>query len=448
MNTTNLQSRLDFLNFTDEERAALRARKPAVMEALPGVLDAFYDHIMQREDIAAMFADPKIKDHARTRQIEHWGLICEGRFDETYLQSVSAIGAAHARLKLEPAWYFGAYYKLMDGLVDVVRPLIRSKARMGQKRSGGPDLVKTVIKAAMLDMDLVMTHIQEDMVRQRRRQRERIADEFETKVAGIASAVASAAEELSSTARAMSDTSDGALKRCETVNAGVARAASSAQSVASASDQMRGAIGEIAKQSSEAAESSRSANDHAGSTSAQMKELAEAADRIGDILNLIENVAGQTNLLALNATIEAARAGEAGKGFAVVAAEVKALAAQTGEATEEISRHIAGMQDAVRRSADAITSVAESIDTVHNVSTSISAAVEEQSAATAEIGRNTDSTARDTQQIAEDMKSLHQSASDTKESAHSVVSAADELGRQAETLSADVQGFIRELRSA
>ena len=179
-----------------------------------------------------------------------------------------------------------------------------------------------------------------------------------------------------------------------------------------------------------------------------MLGLSEAAQRIGEVVKLISSVAEQTNLLALNATIEAARAGEAGRGFAVVAQEVKALAAQTAKATEEISHHILGIQQATKESALAIESVSRTIGAVSEIAATIASAVEEQGAATKEIARNVSEAAKGTREVSANIAGVSQTAAETGQTAASVLSAATDLSKQSETLRSQVDGFFARIRAA
>jgi len=198
-------------------------------------------------------------------------------------------------------------------------------------------------------------------------------------------------------------------------------------------------------------ESSRIAGEavkHAEKTDQRVTALAEAASRIGDVVKLITAVAEQTNLLALNATIEAARAGEAGKGFAVVAQEVKALAAQTAKATDEIGTQIAGMQTATRESVTAIKEIGGTIGRIFEISSTIAAAVEEQGAATQEIARNVSEAARGTAQVAANITDVNRGASETGSASARVLTSAQSLSGESNRLKLEVAKFLDTVRAA
>ncbi|MCC7168208.1 MAG: methyl-accepting chemotaxis protein, partial [Rhodospirillales bacterium] len=183
-------------------------------------------------------------------------------------------------------------------------------------------------------------------------------------------------------------------------------------------------------------------------TDKTVSSLDVAAQKIGEIVSLINDIASQTNLLALNATIEAARAGEAGKGFAVVANEVKSLANQTARATGEIGQQVADIQSATRAAVDSIKSVGSTVDQVNTVVASIAAALEQQNAATRDIVRNVEEASSGNQSVAANVGSIRQAAEQTGEMADAMFKVADELMGEAKTLQSEVVSFLRNVRAA
>jgi methyl-accepting chemotaxis protein len=220
------------------------------------------------------------------------------------------------------------------------------------------------------------------------------------------------------------------------------------QSVSSASEQLAGSVNEISRQVQESSKIAADAVQQARRTDAQIAALSQAAGRIGDVVKLITAIAEQTNLLALNATIEAARAGDAGRGFAVVAQEVKALAAQTSKATDEIGGQIAGMQAATTESVAAIKGIGETIGRISEIAATIAAAVEEQGAATQEISRNVQQAAAGTTQVAGTITNVSRGANETGSASTQVLSSAQALSRESNHLKSEVHKFLSAVRAA
>jgi methyl-accepting chemotaxis protein len=186
----------------------------------------------------------------------------------------------------------------------------------------------------------------------------------------------------------------------------------------------------------------------AQSTTSRVSDLSKAASRIGDVVELINTIAGQTNLLALNATIEAARAGDAGRGFAVVASEVKALAEQTAKATDEIGQQISGIQTATQDSVTAIKEISGTIEKLAEISAAIAAAVEEQGAATQEISRNVQQAAQSTHEVSSNIVDVQRGATETGSASSQVLSAAQSLSSDSTRLRSEVGKFLGTVRAA
>lgn len=283
---------------------------------------------------------------------------------------------------------------------------------------------------------------------ERRRGMLDLAAKFEASVGGIVENVASAATELQSTAQAMAATSEETTRQSTTVATASEETTQNVQTVASATEELSVSIREISQQVAQASTMIRASVEQSNQSNEQVRGLTAAADKIGDVVNIISNIAGQTNLLALNATIEAARAGDAGKGFAVVASEVKALANQTAKATDEITAQIKSIQEATQTSARLIGGVAETIGKVNETATAIAAAVEEQGAATQEIARNVLQAAQGTREVSGNIAGVSEAAQQTGAAATQVLASASELSRNGETLKAQVAGFLRDVRAA
>ncbi len=283
---------------------------------------------------------------------------------------------------------------------------------------------------------------------ERGRRVDNITREFETMIGEIVQTVSSASTELEASASTLTSTADRSQQLATTVAAASEEASTNVQSVASATEEMASSVGEISRQVQESARMAGDAVGQARATTERVSELSKAAARIGDVVELINTIAGQTNLLALNATIEAARAGEAGRGFAVVASEVKALAEQTAKATGEIGQQISGIQAATNDSVGAIKEISSTIERLSEISSAIAAAVEEQGAATQEIARNVQQAAQGTQQVSSNITDVQRGATETGTASSQVLSAAQMLSNDSARLKTEVSKFLTNVRSA
>ncbi|MGJ4931821.1 methyl-accepting chemotaxis protein [Bradyrhizobium sp. HKCCYLS2038] len=282
----------------------------------------------------------------------------------------------------------------------------------------------------------------------RKRDMHELANSFEGAVGQIIDTVSSASTELEASARTLTSTAERTQQRTTTVAAASEQATANVQSVASATEELTSSVTEISRQVQESARMANEAVDQARKTNDRVSELSRAAARIGDVVELINTIAGQTNLLALNATIEAARAGEAGRGFAVVASEVKALAEQTAKATGEIGQQISGIQSATQESVGAIKEISGTIEKLSEISSTIAAAVEEQGAATQEISRNIQQAAQGTHEVSSNITDVQRGASETGSASSQVLSAAQSLSQDSNRLKLEVGRFLNTVRAA
>ncbi len=274
------------------------------------------------------------------------------------------------------------------------------------------------------------------------------ADQFEQRVMTLVKSLAAAADQMQSSAQNMVGIAQETNEQAGTVAHASQSANENVQAVASAAEELSSSVREISSQVNQSTQYVRTAVTETSNADTEIQGLLEAAQKIGDVLDLINDIASQTNLLALNATIEASRAGEAGRGFAVVAAEVKNLANQTARATEDIASQIGGIQSATSNAVGAIRGIGKTIDNLNQVAVAISSAVEEQDAATQEIARNVASASAGTDEVNRNITVVNVGASNTGEAANQVLTVAQQLSAQSTDLRHEVEQFLAQVRSA
>jgi aerotaxis receptor len=276
----------------------------------------------------------------------------------------------------------------------------------------------------------------------------KVADSLQQRVQSVVGTIGDSSELLLGSARTLSANAQQTIDQSRSVSSVTETVTGNVQAVSAASHELSSSINEITRQVSHAAGISQDAVKQAGETDRMVRNLAEAATRIGEVVKLINDIASQTNLLALNATIEAARAGDAGKGFAVVANEVKHLANQTAKATDEIGQQISAIQSETQVAVEAISGITQTIQQINELSGAIAAAVEEQSAATSEIARSVEQAAHGTATASENISVVAQAAEETGGMAKEVFSAATGLKDEAAKLNNEVNAFLRDIRAA
>ena len=437
------ETRMLFILIDARTGELLREFWKVVEPALPKLLEGFYQHVTKEPQLARLIGNdiPRLK----TAQRNHWARLFNGRFDQDYMHGVRTIGHVHNKIGLEPRWYIGGYNFVLSQLV----------ALAVKKHRWKPDHLSAVLTAlncaVMLDMDIAISVYQEEMLIDRQKQQDKLTSaitQFDAQMKIALEAVGGSALGLQKAANALAANAEQSNRQSTAVAAASEEASTNVQTVASATEELSSSVMEIGRQVSESTRIAGKAVEQANKSSSTVQGLAKAAQRIGDVVELINTIAGQTNLLALNATIEAARAGEAGRGFAVVASEVKALAEQTAKATGEIGQQILAIQEATKESVSSIEAIGATIASVNEIATTVATAVEEQGAATAEIARNVQQAARGTQEVSSNIGGVSQAASETGQTAAELLSAANTLSKQSDTLRSQVEGFFAAIRAA
>ncbi|WP_372096782.1 methyl-accepting chemotaxis protein [Tistrella mobilis] len=432
---------------------------------------AWADYIAKTEPLLAAIADGR-QDEVRSRFAASSRRALSKKIEELVEYNVSAAAASGERTVaahdasvtvLITAMIIGlvlaiaATLLMMRSVSRPIRRMTEAMNRLAARETGitipGADrgdeigaMAKSVetFRAGLIEADRLASEQAQAQAAQEaeRARREELTQGFVTRVAGIVSTLSGAAEQVRGSADALSRTAEEQSGRSTAVAAAAEQATANVQTVATAAEELSASVREVGARTAETADVSRAAVDEAGTTDNTVQDLATNAQKIGDVIELIQQIAAQTNLLALNATIEAARAGEAGKGFAVVAAEVKNLANQTARATEEIQVQIDAATNATGRTVDAIRSISGTIGKVGALTTAVASAVEEQVSATAEIARNTQQASAGTSEVLRAIAGIADAAGQTGQAAAEMNTAAGELAGQTRALKQVVDEYV------
>jgi methyl-accepting chemotaxis protein len=340
-----------------------------------------------------------------------------------------------------------AMRQLAGGNFEIVLPGLGRKDELGEMASAVEEFKKQAIAKA--EREAAVHEAQNKAASAARRDELiRFANEFETAVGSIVANVSASAVQLEAAAGILTRTAETTQNLSGQAAGASEQASGNMQSVAAATEELSASVDEIGKQVQESNRIAQAAVRQAEQTDGRIGKLSRAAQEIGDVVKLITAIAEQTNLLALNATIEAARAGDAGRGFAVVASEVKSLASQTAKATDEISTHIAGMQDATQQSVAAIKEIGGTITQISTIASTIASAVEEQGSATQEIARSVQTVAEGTSEAAANIMEVNRGAAETGSASENVLDSARTLSAESARLREELDRLMANIRAA
>jgi methyl-accepting chemotaxis protein len=436
----DLSARLNFAGLDRSNPQLYREAWQVIEPALPAILDEFYGAIPRYPELAPMLAGRSVAA-LKSAQTEHWRLLFGGRFDEPYIKAASRIGQAHFRVGLNPHWYFSSY----SFFVRRLNRVIGEQCRRDPVRAAR--LITAVSQAIFVDMDIAFEAYSEATINRANALVYELAENFEQTVLGAIGTVAEVATKVTAATDDINVTIAHSDAESSTAAEAAATTTANVQAVAAATEELsasiRGVIGQVGESSGVIARAREAADKSRGT----IATLAESTARIGSVLRLIEAIARQTNLLALNATIEAARAGEAGRGFSIVASEVKHLAKQTAEATEEIAKQIAAIQGDTKSAVEEIGHVGEVISRLDVISEHITQSMEQQGEATSEIARNIADASSATRNVSSQLDQLSQSTAEARTSVGVIASISTELGEASGELREALDKFLRHLQS-
>ncbi|MEM8744204.1 MAG: methyl-accepting chemotaxis protein [Pseudomonadota bacterium] len=358
---------------------------------------------------------------------------------------IIAIFVVHRGLTLRLERLITNMQTLAEGDIETDFPASKSNDEIGDMARA----VEVFRENARERSRLASVSEKEQLEREKRQQRvEELVSEFRDAIGEVLESVSGNVGEMQTTAQLLTGIAEDTTSKASGATGASQEAYSSVQNVATATEELSTSIAEITRQVEDAASVVGEAGDNVKSTTERVSSLATAADKIGDIVTMIQDIAEQTNLLALNATIEAARAGDAGKGFAVVASEVKTLANQTAKATEEISSQISEIQSSTGDAVTAIQAISKTMDTISKYTASINTSVEQQNAATGEINASVHQAATSARSVSDNMDGLSASVSETTQSAAQVEHASTSVAEQADQLRKTVDDFLEKVAAA
>jgi methyl-accepting chemotaxis protein len=449
----DLRERLTFFGLDQNARDKLRDLKPLLAQSVGPALKVFYDKVVATPATRRLFRDAEHMRHAQGHQERHWAIIADANFDHDYANAVRRIGQAHARIGLEPRWYIGGYATVVDQLIrsviDERWPRLAPLAKYS--KDDVADSLGSLVKAALLDMDIAISVYLDTLDSQRRLAEEatevqkreaseavaligeglaklaghdlrhRISDNLPEAFGKLKADFNFALDEIESAMQAIAESTEnihGGTQEISTAADDLSRRtehqAASLEQTAAALDEITATVQKSAEGAGHARQVVTTADEDANKSAAVVKDavaamdaIAKSAQQINQIIGVIDEIAFQTNLLALNAGVEAARAGEAGRGFAVVASEVRALAQRSAEAAKEIKALISSSRTEVEHGVELVGETGKSlarilaqVGDINTIVTDIATGAREQASGLAQVNTAVNEMDRVTQQNA------------------------------------------------
>ncbi|MDX1737021.1 MAG: globin-coupled sensor protein [Alphaproteobacteria bacterium] len=441
----SFQERMAFLDIDQDTIAKLKIAWQLIEPDLPKIMDKFYGKIVSVPELMSKIGSRDRIEGLKNSQRSHWKALFVGGFDNTYQERVRNLGATHYRIGLSQRWYMGGYCLILAEIERVISRKFRFNA------SKAFDLTSAVKKAIFLDMDMALYVYRERQLEEKEKREAGLTEliaAFHQQSSPLLSTLEQTGGKLGQMSVQLSGNSEDTTRQTNLVLDAAEQSHSNVENVSKSMELLDMSIVEISNQVKDSLEISAKAVRDAEETSALVAGLSKASQEIGDVVNLINDIASQTNLLALNATIEAARAGDSGKGFAVVANEVKNLASQTANATKQIADQIASIQSATEEATGAIENITSVIGNSNEISSKISSSVQQQLDVVRQIESDVAQVSKTTQAVSDAIFEVQTGASHIDATGAELRQNSQAVDDALTSLSGEIYGFFENVRQA